>query len=69
MSKGISKYGLQVFWKEKIENKCKWTTNWGFTKTINSKLKRKKVYTRFKENICAVDLAEMGSLFSKNKKC
>ena len=26
-----------------------------------------KVYARFKDNICAADLAEMGSLSSKNK--
>ena len=29
--------------------------------------KRRKVYMRFKENICAADLAEMGSWSSKNK--
>ena len=31
------------------------------------KFKRRKVYARFKDNIWAADLAEMGSLSSKNK--
>ena len=31
------------------------------------KSKRRKVYARFKDNIWAADLTEMGSLFSKNK--
>ena len=36
-------------------------------KPLNEKFKRRKVYTRFKENIWAVDLPEMESLSSKNK--
>ena len=32
------------------------------------KLKRKQFYATFKYNICATDLAEMGSLASKNLK-
>ena len=36
-------------------------------KPVIKKLKRRKVYTRFKDNIWAADLAEMGSLPSKNK--
>ena len=35
-------------------------------KPVIKKFKRRKVYARFKDNIWAVDLAEMGSLFSKN---
>ena len=31
------------------------------------KFKKRKVYARFKENICAADLAEMESLSSKNE--
>ena len=31
------------------------------------KKRRRKVYARVKNNICAADLAEMGSLSSKNK--
>ena len=31
-----------------------------------NKFKRRKVYTRFRYNIWAADLAEMGSLSSKN---
>ena len=38
-------------------------------KTVIKKFKRRKVYVRFKDNIWAADLAEMESLFSKNKKC
>ena len=40
-------------------------------KSVIKKFKRRKVYARFKDNIWAVDLAEMGSLPSKNKnvKC
>ena len=34
---------------------------------VIKKIKRGKVYARFKENIWAADLAEMGSLSSKNK--
>ena len=30
------------------------------------KFKRRKEYARFKDNICAADLAEMGSLSSKD---
>ena len=36
-------------------------------KPVIKKFKRRKVYARFKDNIWAVDLAEMGSLSSKNK--
>ena len=35
-------------------------------KPMIKKMKRRKVYARFKDNIWAVDLAEMGSLSSKN---
>ena len=34
---------------------------------VIKKFKRRKVYARFKDNIWAADLAEMGSLSSKNK--
>ena len=34
---------------------------------VNKKFKRRKVYARFKDNIRAPGLAEMGSLLSKNK--
>ena len=37
-------------------------------KSIIQNLKRRKSYTRFKDNIWATDLAEMESLSSKNKK-
>ena len=36
-------------------------------KPVTKKFKRRKVYARFKDNIWAADLAEMGSLSSKNK--
>ena len=36
-------------------------------KPVINKFKRRKVYVRFKDNVWAADLAEMGSLFSKNK--
>ena len=36
-------------------------------KLVIKKLKRRKVYARFKDNIWASDLAEMESLSSKNK--
>ena len=36
-------------------------------KPVMKKFKRRKVYARFKDNIWAADLAEMGSLSSKNK--
>ena len=36
-------------------------------KPVINKFKRRKVYARFKGNVWAADLAEMGSLFSKNK--
>ena len=36
-------------------------------KPVTKKLKRRKVYPRFKENIWAADLAEMESSPSKNK--
>ena len=35
-------------------------------KQVIKKFKRRKVYARFKGNIWAADLAEMGSLFSLN---
>ena len=40
-------------------------------KSVIKKLKKRKVYARFKDNIWAADLAEMESLSSKNKnvKC
>ena len=34
---------------------------------VTKKFRRRKVYARFKDNILAADLAEMGSLSSKNK--
>ena len=37
-------------------------------KPVIKKFKRRKVYSRFKENIWVADLAKMGSLSSKNKK-
>ena len=39
----------------------------GLCKPVIKKFKRRKVFARFKNNICAADLAEMGSLSSKNK--
>ena len=36
-------------------------------KPVIKKIKRRKVYARFKRNIWAADLGEMRSLFSKNK--
>ena len=36
-------------------------------KPVTKKIKRRKVYTRFKDNIWAADLAEMEWLSSKNK--
>ena len=36
-------------------------------KPVIKKLKRRKVYARFKDNIWATDLSEMGSLSSENK--
>ena len=36
-------------------------------KPVFKQLKRKKVYARFKDDIWAVDVAEMGSFSSKNK--
>ena len=36
-------------------------------KPVIRKFKRRKVYARFKDNIWAADLAEMGSLSSMNK--
>ena len=36
-------------------------------KPVKKKFKRRKVYARFKDNIWVADLAEMGSLSSKNK--
>ena len=35
-------------------------------KPVIKKFKRRKVYARFKNNIWETDLAEMGSVFSKN---
>ena len=37
-------------------------------KLVIKKFKRRRVYARFKDNIQAADLTEMGSLFSKNNK-
>ena len=36
-------------------------------KPVIKKFKRRKVYARFKDNVRATDLTEMGSLSSKNK--
>ena len=36
-------------------------------KPVIKNFKRRKVYAKFKDNIWAADLAEMGSLSSKNK--
>ena len=36
-------------------------------KPVIRKIKRGKVFVRFKDNISAADLAEMGSLSSKNR--
>ena len=38
-----------------------------FCKPVIRKFKRRKVYTRFKDNIWAANLSEMGSLSSMNK--
>ena len=57
------------FWQEnRIESKCKWTTiAEELHKPVIKKFKKRKVYARFKDNIWAADLAEMGPLSSKNK--
>ena len=34
---------------------------------VTKKFRRRKVYARFKDNILAADLAEMGSLSSNNR--
>ena len=39
----------------------------GLCKPVIKELQRRKVYARIKDNIWAGDLAEMGSLSSKNK--
>ena len=39
----------------------------GLCKSVIKELQRRKVYARIKDNIWAGDLAEMGSLSSKNK--
>ena len=39
----------------------------GLHKPLIKKFKRRKVYARFKDNIWVSDLAEMGSLSSKNR--
>ena len=36
-------------------------------KAVTKRFKKRKVYARFKENICAADLAEMESLSSNNE--
>ena len=36
-------------------------------KTVIKKIQKRKVYARFKDYILAADLAEMGSLSSKNQ--
>ena len=36
-------------------------------KPVIKKIKRRRVYGRFKDNICVADLAEMRSLFPKNR--
>ena len=36
-------------------------------KTVIKKIQKRKVYAKFKDNILAADLAEMGSLSSKNQ--
>ena len=36
-------------------------------KPVNKKFKKRRVHARFKDNIWTVDLAEMGSLSSKNQ--
>ena len=36
-------------------------------KPVTKKIKKRKIYARFKANIWPADLAEMGSLSSKNK--
>ena len=38
-------------------------------KTVIKNFKRRKVESMFKEHILTVDLAEMGSLSSNNKRC
>ena len=38
-----------------------------YNKPVIKKFKRRKVFARFKDKIWLVDLAEMGSLSSKNK--
>ena len=38
-----------------------------FNKSVIKKNKRRKIYLRFKDNIWAADLDEMGYLSSKNK--
>ena len=53
------KTGLEISLNEQLAEKLR--------KPIIKKLKRRKVSGRFKDNIWAVDLAEMESLSSKNK--
>ena len=49
------------------ESKCKWSASSGITKPVITKFKKRKIYVRFRDNIWVADLAEMGSLSSKNR--
>ena len=55
----ITKTGLRISINEQLAEEL--------YKPVIKKLKRRKVYASFKDNIWAADLAEMESLSSKNK--
>ena len=58
----------QMFWQEnRIRIKCKWRASSRAAQTSDLKIQRRRVYARFKDNIWAPDLTEMGSLSSKNQ--
>ena len=68
ISKSISKYGLTVFWQKAGPGA---SVNEELAEELQEKVikkfKRTITYARFKENIWSVDLAEMGSLSSRNR--
>ena len=68
ISKSISKYGL-YFFEKKTESGLGVNEQLAeeLHRPVIKKFKRRKFYARFKGNIWAADLAEMGSLSSKNE--
>ena len=65
--RGLESMVNKLFDKKTVGVESKWRTCSRINKSVIKKIKRRRAYARFKDKIWAGDLAEIGSLPSKNR--